>query len=160
MERKADMAHGAPGQLFLHEFKCMQLLRKGVCSFIQRMQQVVVNISHAQALKRFGKDGFQLVLLPDLKHGHFICDGKGSTRITLHYRFTEGRLTGAAMIYIRCVEIGEACSDKAVHHGLHGSKVDVRRIARRIQRQAHQAKAQFFHSASSFSGHGRLLSQL
>lgn len=118
------------------------------------MQPVVIEVIYPQVLQRLGKDGPKLVFALNLEHGHFIGDGEGAARVALHHRLAEGGLAGAPVVHIRGVKIGKARLQKAVHHGLCGGKVNIRRVARYVQRQAHQAKPQFLHSASFLSPPG------
>ena len=64
------------------------------------------------------------------------------SRITIHQRFLHNVLTLEAVIHPCGIKISEASLQESIHHLFHLLYIDVRRIVRIQQRQAHQTKAQ------------------
>ena len=130
--------------LFFQPTEAIQFLIRLIVVGSHVVEQVIVKIVHARLLELLLENPLPILFGFEKPGMELIRQRVAVPRVPLHQRFPDGAFALEPAVHPSGVEIGKALFQEGVHHRLQQFHIHAGAIVWIRQRQAHQAKAQFF----------------
>ena len=124
------------------------------------MQEIVVDIVHAEVFKLLGKDRLDLILALQTEGGEFRGNGEGVAGITLYDCFARRFLALSVVVDVAGVEVGVARLDESIYHPVQFIVVEVGRVSVLYRKPHHPNPSLLFSAMSKLLSSHRLLPNL
>ena len=119
---------------------------------LEIMQQIIIDIVHAEVLKLLGKNWFDLAFFLQAEGRELCGNSKSVAWITLHDRFACRLLALSIVVHVAGVEVSVTRPYEGIHHLVQFIIVEICRVSV-FYRKPHHAKTK-----SAFQCHAKLLS--